>query len=80
MAGRIKRSGVARDPLADSRNPLLIFAYTAPSGTLAGVIEASSIDAAWSIATGWGDAAEIAELKAQGWRIYPCMVEWEADQ
>jgi hypothetical protein len=80
MAGRVKRSGVARHPFAVSREPLLIFAYITPSGWLASVIEASSIDAAWTIATGWGDAADIAEMKAQGWRIYPCMVEWATDQ
>lgn len=80
MASRVKRSGVARHPFAVSRKPLLIFAYTAPSGALTGVIEASSIDAAWTIATGWGNAADIAELKAQGWRIYPCIAEWEPDQ
>lgn len=80
MASRVKRSGVARHPFAVSRKPLLIFAYIAPSGALTGVIEASSIDAAWTIATGWGNAADIAELKAQGWRIYPCIAEWEPDQ
>jgi hypothetical protein len=80
MAGRVKRSGVARHPFAVSRKPLLIFAHTAPSGALASVIEASSIDAAWTIATGWGDAADIEALKADGWRIYPCIVEWEPDQ
>jgi len=38
------------------------------------------IDDAWVIATGWGDAADIAHKKATGWCIWPCMVEWEETQ
>lgn len=67
------RTGIVRR--AD--NVLLIFAYADPQGVLQAVIEADNLDAAWFIATGWDDAAGIAARKADGWRVTPCMVEWQ---
>lgn len=70
-----RRTGVMRP--TDRSAPRMIFAYTTPNGRLAAVIDAESIDDAWIIATGWGDQADIAARKQQGWRLAPAMLEWE---
>lgn len=67
-------TGVARHP--DWPWPRLLFALIAPNGRLALVVDADTIDGAWVIATGFGDAADIVERKAQGWRVRPCTVMW----
>lgn len=69
-----RRSGVVRLP---GYPPAMTFAFLNPQGQLSTVIDAASLDDAWFIATGWEDAAGIAQRKAQGWRVVPCMVEWE---
>lgn len=71
---RHRRTGVIHP---DYGGPRMLFAYTHPTGRLVTVIDAEDIDGAWLIVTGWGDAADIAHKKATGWRIWPCMVEWE---
>jgi len=67
------RTGVVRPEYG----PRMLFAHTSPNGQLVEIINAEDIDHAWAIALRWGDAADIADRKAQDWRIWPCMVEWE---
>ncbi len=57
-------------------NPRMTFAMVNPKGQLSAVIDAHSLDDAWVIGTGWEDKAGIAQRKAQGWKVVPCMVEW----
>lgn len=71
----IRRTGVLRPTDRDVQRT--IFAYTTPSGRLFAVIDAENVDYAWIVATGWGDKADIAQRKKQGWRMTPCMVEWD---
>ena len=73
------RTGVAH--YGPHTPPQMTFAYIYPGGNrLADVVKADSIDAAWTIATGWGDAADIEDRKRQGWRLVPCIVEWELEE
>jgi len=60
----------------DRAAPLMLFAYTTPTGHLAAVVSASHIKDAWRKATGkW--FASYDHLEAVGYRVTPCMVEWE---
>lgn len=70
-----RRSGVIR---YDNGQPRMTFAYLNPQGHLRAVVDATDLAGAWYIATGWEDAAGIAQRQAQGWRVVPCMVEWQA--
>jgi hypothetical protein len=56
-----------------------LYAFVAPNGKLDAVIDAQSLSDAWIIATGWGDQTDISERVEGGWRMYPCVVEWEAE-
>ncbi len=68
------RTGVVKP--SDRAAPLMLFAYTTPNGRLAAVVAAESIENAWERATGQCQA-NYDDFKAAGWRIWPCMVEWE---
>lgn len=70
-----RRTGVLKPTDRDA--PRMIFAYTAPNGRLSGIIDAESLDDAWVIATGWGDQEDIEQRQRQGWRLTPCIVEWQ---
>lgn len=69
------RTGVMREAYLPSPYP--IFAYISHDGHLDCVIDSKSLDDAWLIATGWGDQTDITQRKRQGWKLIPCIVEWE---
>lgn len=57
-----------------------LYAFVGPNGKLNAVIDAPELSDAWVIATGWGDQQDISERIGKGWRMYPCVVEWEEEQ
>lgn len=70
-----RRSNVIR---YDNGQPRMTFAYINPKGHLRAVVDATDIAGAWHIATGAFDLRGIAQRRAKGWRVVPCMVEWQA--
>lgn len=68
------RTGVLHGARGDRR---LLFAMLSPDNRLNAVLDAHDMDAAWVIGTGWEDQDGIEQRKRQGWKIVPCMVEWE---
>jgi hypothetical protein len=54
-----------------------LYAYVRPDGLLDSVIDAPDLDSAWVIATGWGDRQDREYQQSRGWRLVPCVVEWE---
>jgi hypothetical protein len=70
----MRRSDYVRDSKGSIRKT---FAYLNPQGHLCSVVDATDADGAWLIATGWEDETRIAQRRAQGWRVVPCMVEWQ---
>jgi len=54
-----------------------LYAYVRPDGLLDSVIDAADIDSAWIIATGGADRHDREYQKSRGWRLVPCVVEWE---
>lgn len=58
-------------------HPTMTFAMVNPKGQLVAVIDAATIDDAWYIGSGWEDREGIDQRKRQGWKMCPCMIEWE---
>lgn len=69
----IKSTGVT---VAQDETKRFLFCLVRPDGHVQAVVDAESTMSAWRIATGWDDAAGIAERKADGWNLYPCSVMW----